>query len=558
MKMSLIVLAALAVSMMLRKRSAALRHWVLAAGVACAAASPMLTSIVPEWTLPLGTPAPFTAYDDPAGAGTPGVATRQEATGAGVSRRPAQSAAVAAGQAFSARDLWPVFRTGGIAISLAILLVGILRLAWVATRARELTTGRWVDLTTEISEIYGLRRRVTILQSDHPSLLVTWGLARPKVILPSSADEWSDDRARVVISHELAHISRGDWIVQLSAELLRAFYWFNPLMWIACRRLRLESEHACDDEVMSRGVEGSEYATHLIELARALNRNRYTWYPAPAMARPSSLERRVRAMLNTGLDRGPLTGAARALIFVLLLGITAAVAAAQSGFFSFTGRIADEQGRDVSGVKVMLANEVRQAKYEVKTGESGRFEFVGLPPGDYALEVQGIGFQILKEMLTISGQNLQRSYTLKLGRLQETINIRFSPNDPPGPGPSDTPRVVAEVPMPARKECVATAEGGRIVPPKKIRDAHPYYPTALRGTAPVATVELEALIGADGYVADVRLMGDAQPDLAQSAIAAVREWRYTETLLNCKPVEVMMTVTVNFNQPSTQKPGSRP
>ncbi len=73
--------------------------------------------------------------------------------------------------------------------------------------------------------------------------------------------------------------------------------------------------------------------------------------------------------------RGPLTGAARALIFVLLLGITAAVAAAQSGFFTLTGRIADEQGRDVSGVKVMLANEVRQAKYEVKTGESGRFEF---------------------------------------------------------------------------------------------------------------------------------------------------------------------------------------
>ncbi len=42
----------------------------------------------------------------------------------------------------------------------------------------------------------------------------------------------------------------------------------------------------------------------------------------------------------------------------------------------------------------------------------------------------------------------------------------------------------------------------------------------------------------DGYVADVRLVGDAQPDLAQSAIAAVREWRYTETLLNCTPVEV--------------------
>ncbi len=103
---------------------------------------------------------------------------------------------------------------------------------------------------------------MTLLESTHPSLLVTWGLARPKVILPAAAAAWTDERARVVLSHELAHIRRGDWIVQLSAELLRAFYWFNPLLWIACRRLRLESEHACDDEVMSRGVEGTDYATH--------------------------------------------------------------------------------------------------------------------------------------------------------------------------------------------------------------------------------------------------------------------------------------------------------
>ena len=59
---------------------------------------------------------------------------------------------------------------------------------------------------------------------------------------------------------------------------------------------------------------------------------------------------------------------------------------------------------------------------------------------------------------------------------------------------------------------------------------------------------MEARIGADGYVADIRVVGDAQPDLAQSAIAAVREWRYTETLLNCTPVEVMMNVTVNFER----------
>ena len=178
----------------------------------------------------------------------------------------------------------------GTFVGLAILLTGVLRLAWLAVHARRVTHGRWYDLAEEISRDYRLRRPVTLLQSSHPSLLVTWGLARPKVILPSAADAWTEERARVVLSHELAHIRRGDWIVQLSAELLRAFYWFNPLLWVACRRLRLESEHACDDEVMRRGFDGTDYATHLIELARALNQRRPCGFPRQRWRAPRVLK----------------------------------------------------------------------------------------------------------------------------------------------------------------------------------------------------------------------------------------------------------------------------
>ncbi len=546
MKMSLIVFGALAMTVLLRRRSAALRHWVLAAGVACAAASPVLATIVPAWTLPFGTPAAFVAYETPGAAARNAAAERPAATASTAFRaalRPAAPAATSLGIG----ELLPLIWGGGAVVSLAILLIGILRLTWLAMHAQRVTHGRWADLAREISLTYGLRRPVVLLQSSHPSLLVTWGLAQPKVILPATAGEWSDERARVVMSHELAHIRRGDWIVQLSAELLRAFYWFNPLMWVACRRLRLESEHACDDEVMNRGVEGTDYATHLIELARALNDRRHTWFPAPAMARPSSLERRVRAMLNSGLDREPITKATRALIFALLLGLTSAIAAAQSGFVSFTGRIVDEQSRSVQGVGVGLANEAREAKYEVKTNADGRFEFVGLPPGDYTVEVLGMGFQPIKDVVTIKGQNLSRDYSMKLGTLQETIHLRFDPSDAINQPVHDSPNVGNTVAV-TKKECVVSAGGGRIVPPRKIRDAKPYYPSALRGVWTEGTVQMEARIGLDGYVADVRIVGDAQPDLAQSAVAAVREWRFTETLLNCTPVDVMMMVTVNFTR----------
>ncbi len=545
MKMSLILFGALALSFALRRRSAALRHWVLAAGVVCAAALPVLGMVVPAWTLPFATPTAFSPYQNPFEESASSTTRPPDRVSAG-SVAPAPTLPPAAGT-FNLGNVLRFIWLAGVAVGLAILLIGLLRLAWVAMHARRLTHGRWFDLTEEISRAYGLRRPVTLLQSAHPSLLVTWGLARPKVILPSAGDEWSEARARVVLSHELAHIRRGDWIVQLSAELLRAIYWFNPLLWLACRRLRLESEHACDDEVMSRGVEGTDYATHLIELARVLKARRNMWLPAPAMARPSSLERRVRAMLNRHLDRGRISGLTRAAIFLLLLGATAVVAAAQGSFVSLSGRISDEQGRGVEGVAVVLVNDARQASYEVKSNANGQYEFVGLPAGEYSLQAGGSGFQPLKEPLTVGSQNLQRSYTLKLGTLQETVTLAFNPRDTANEAANDMPSLgkLYEV---KKWECAPSPKGGWIQPPKKIRDARPYYPSALRGVWTEGTVKMEARIGIDGFVADVRLVGDAQPDLAQSAIAAVREWRYTETLLNCAPVEVTMNVTVNFER----------
>ena len=163
---------------------------------------------------------------------------------------------------------------------------------------------------------------VQLLESDHPSLLVTWGLFTPKVILPRSARSWTEERAAIVLRHELAHIRRGDWVIQIAGELLRTAYWFNPLVWIACARLRQESEQACDDEVLTSGVDGPDYATHLVELARLLKAESAPRVPAPAIARSSSLERRIRAMLDARLTRTPATRLGRFMTAGALLTFT--------------------------------------------------------------------------------------------------------------------------------------------------------------------------------------------------------------------------------------------
>jgi hypothetical protein len=60
-------------------------------------------------------------------------------------------------------------------------------------------------------------------------------------------------------------------------------------------------------------------------------------------------------------------------------------------------------------------------------------------------------------------------------------------------------------------------------------------------------VVLDATIGLDGFPKDIVLREGANPDLAFAAITAVRQWQFSQTLLNCSPVEVQMTVTTNFN-----------
>jgi hypothetical protein len=382
-----------------------------------------------------------------------------------------------------------------------------------------------------------------LLQSDRTTLLATWGFVRPKVVIPSDARYWDEDRVRIVLAHELAHIRRGDWLVQLMAEVLRSVYWFNPVVWISCWRLRLESEQACDDAVLEMGVEGGAYATELIDLARAF-KSRQMFLPAAAIARSSSLERRVRAMLNVRLNREPITRRMSIAAAVLLAAITVFVAgfgvSAQS-FSTVSGTLVDQFTRGLSGATVTLANPQQQSKYEIKSDANGRYEFVGVPPGSYVLTVEQMGFAAVKrEGLVLTGQPFQQNVTMQVGSLQETITVTDAPE-----GPRSIP-LVRTAPNFKPAACTVTA-GGNIRPPSKIKDVRPVYPSGVKP----GVVQLEAVIGQDGRVSTLDVVGDsrgeqADPVLADAAATAVRQWEFTQTLLDCQPIDVRMKVHVSF------------
>jgi TonB family protein len=531
-----IVAAALVVMPALRGRAAAMRHAILAAALVGAAFAPLARPLLPTWRIPVAA----SVFASPAPGGE--TRARPEGPSAVTHRDPPEPASFS--PLTIALGIWAV----GAAAGIAILMIGCIRLLRLTRRAQKMSRGGWITCAEQIAREYDLRPPV-LLQTDHPSLLVTWGIRRPRVLVPARALGWPVERIQLVLAHELAHIRRGDWVVQIAAELVRALHWFNPLFWIACRRLREESEQACDDEVINRGIDGSDYATHLVHIAREL-RHPMTWVPAPSIARASTFERRVRVMLDRGVNRRPMSRAGSLITLVAVLAIVipvSAVAVAQV-FGTVAGSIVDPMNAALPDVTLVLTNSQTRSKHEVRSDRSGRYEFVGLVPGDYVLEAKLPGFAVLRGRVTVTGQSVQQDLKLEIGSLQETISVQASRSGSDGPSRATSGKPLARKTAPKCGNAAqsGTPIGGNLRPPVKLYDVRPIYPAAAISAGKEGTVTLQARIGADGTVEDVQVVSTPDSELASAASDAVREWIFDSTYLNCVAVPVNMTVTVDF------------
>lgn len=157
------------------------------------------------------------------------------------------------------------------------------------------------DFIQSLAVDSGIRRPVEILLHESILAPLTYGYGRPAILLPYEACDWSEADLRRALVHELEHVRRGDWVIQLAARGTCAFYWFHPLVWIAFRLLGLQAERACDDAVI-RSAERTEYAEQLVSLARHLSKAQAQ--PALGMANRSDLSARVSAVLDGNQRRG--------------------------------------------------------------------------------------------------------------------------------------------------------------------------------------------------------------------------------------------------------------
>jgi beta-lactamase regulating signal transducer with metallopeptidase domain len=284
-----------------RRARASLRHLLLASTFAALLALPFVALSATGLTVEIPVARPIVSPLTSMEVSSLAPAVHSHAAIVSDPGRPAEEAG-----AWSA-PAWSTLTRAGWALGALCLLISLGVDLWRLRRLRRagLPWPARRELVQALAADRGARQTVEVLLHEEIPAPLTCGLLRPVILLPADATEWKETDLRRALVHELEHIRRGDWALQLATRAVCAMYWFHPLVWMAWRRLCLEAERASDDAVIE-SAERAEYAEQLVSLARRLSNRRERLASASTlgMAKRSDLSIRVSALLDGAQRRG--------------------------------------------------------------------------------------------------------------------------------------------------------------------------------------------------------------------------------------------------------------
>jgi TonB family protein len=242
------------------------------------------------------------------------------------------------------------------------------------------------------------------------------------------------------------------------------------------------------------------------------------------------LEPRIRAILDPRINRRVLRRAWAAMACLAAAGLVLPLAAMRpqapdAGVIS--GTVYDPAGARVPAASVVATRTDTGQKLTATTDQEGSFSLGPLPDGGvWQMTVEARGFA----PKTIGRVNKSHfDVTLDIGEMQESVVVH-------GRGTAAA----------AGAEPHRVRVGGNVVPAKLLYKVDPEYPDDARSQGIHGDVVLRAVVSLKGTVLSLTSISAPDPQLADAAIKAVREWRYQPSLLNGEPVETVTTITVNF------------
>ncbi|HZS46747.1 MAG TPA: M56 family metallopeptidase [Blastocatellia bacterium] len=328
-----------------RRSAAAVRHLIWSLALASFLILPVVSFVAPKWNVGL-----FPAINDTPDSSGSAIAKKQTMPVPLIQDSPATQdsgntqtlpaagsdmnhGSAAGTSTFGAIANWPLrilaIWFAGALIVLARLLLGTINIRRIVKSAAPMTESKWIAQAQALCWRLKISNPIPLYKTDKLQMPLTSGAFKSVVLVPSDIEDWPSDRQQVVLLHELAHVKRKDCLTQLLAQIVCAVYWFNPLVWFAARQLRIERERACDDYVLDVGTLASDYATHLLEIARTMGAAKCPSLAAVAIAKRSQLEGRLLAILDPNLNRKGLNSRSTALLVAVLAVMIMPLAAIQ-------------------------------------------------------------------------------------------------------------------------------------------------------------------------------------------------------------------------------------
>jgi beta-lactamase regulating signal transducer with metallopeptidase domain/Flp pilus assembly protein TadD len=331
-KATLVLLIARVLLAAIPRASAATKHLIATAALVAVASMPFLGMVVPAWEIAVAEkPAAVAAVRLAAEQKTIGV--RDDVDTVPVTRSLAKAIVPSQMQKATAvvSSTWKgMLVVAAAAVSLLMLghmLFGMLGVWFVARSGVPFEDDQALIALDDARDQLALRRDIRLLLSSRVTVPVIWGVFRPVLLLPPDAVTWSSERMRVVLLHELAHLKRIDGVSLILTRIAVSLFWFHPVAWSLERAGRNECERACDDLVLAGGTKPSEYADHLLAIARTMPAFDPFRSVTLAMSRKSQLEGRLLSILQPGGARRVFSGRGVLVACAIAIGVIVPVSA---------------------------------------------------------------------------------------------------------------------------------------------------------------------------------------------------------------------------------------
>jgi beta-lactamase regulating signal transducer with metallopeptidase domain len=296
---------------LLKKHSAAVRYYVTLTALATVFLLAVVTFLGKYGAATERTVAPAVAY-----APAPTVAQAAGTTGGVL---PASLTRDFAGYFAGHFPLVVLGWAAGVLVLLLRLVGGLAYAARMKSYQVTDADAGWQQKTASLAERLGLRRPARLLESGLAKVPMTIGYLKPVILLPLGAlAGLAPAQVEAILAHELAHIRRHDYLVNLVQSLLEILLFYHPAVWWLSARVREEREHCCDDLAVALCSDSVTFARALVRLEE-----RYGQAPALAMAatgRDGMLLGRIKRLLAPG-RRTPTFVEGFIVALVLLAGV---------------------------------------------------------------------------------------------------------------------------------------------------------------------------------------------------------------------------------------------